>query len=100
MLITFVCAVVPADVAPKISESDKVEHFIAFSTLTLFAVVAFQRINIFIVGAWLSAFGALIEVVQAIPSLHRDCDFWDWVTDTIAIAVVIIPLGLARLRMP
>ena len=37
----------------------------------------------------LSLFGALIEVLQAIPVLQRDSDIWDWVADTAAVTVVL-----------
>ena len=43
----------------------------------------------------LSFLGAGIEVLQSIPVLHRDCDVFDWATDT--VAVVIAVLLLARL---
>ena len=46
----------------------------------------------------LSFVGALIEVVQSIPQLHRDCDIRDWIADTAAIAVMLLILGAVRLR--
>ena len=64
---------------------DKAEHFIAFYALTGLAVAAFPKRNLFVIAALLSAFGALIEIVQGLPIVHRDRDFWDWVADTIAI---------------
>lgn len=98
MLVTFACAVIPADAVPKISESDKIQHFIAFFTLSVFAVLAFPHISVFFAAGSLSMFGALIELVQMIPSLHRDSDVWDWVMDSVAIAIVLLPVGVARLR--
>ncbi len=65
---------------------DKAEHFLAFYGLTGLAVAAFPRRNLFIVAALLSGFGAFIEYVQGLETVHRDRDFWDWVADTIAIA--------------
>jgi hypothetical protein len=44
----------------------------------------------------LSLFGAFIEVVQAIPALHRDTDIWDWVADTAAVAAVLALVWLWR----
>jgi VanZ family protein len=38
----------------------------------------------------LSLFGAFIEVVQAIPALHRDSDVKDWIADTIAAGAVLL----------
>jgi hypothetical protein len=46
----------------------------------------------------LSFFGALIEVSQSIPSLHRDCDIRDWFADTAAILLVTGALALWRWR--
>ena len=39
----------------------------------------------------------MIEVIQAIPSLHRDCDWHDWLADTIG---VMVSLGIIRLFRP
>jgi len=46
----------------------------------------------------LSLFGAAIEVVQAIPSLHRDSDILDWLADTAAVAVVLLIVRMWRAR--
>ena len=45
----------------------------------------------------LSFVGALIEVVQSVKWLHRDCDIRDWAADTIAILVVLGVLWLLKL---
>jgi hypothetical protein len=42
--------------------------------------------------------GAMIEVLQAIPSLHRDCDIYDWIADTLAITVVLLIVWAVRRR--
>jgi hypothetical protein len=33
-------------------------------------------------------------MVQGLPLVHRDRDFWDWVADTIAIACALAPMLL------
>jgi hypothetical protein len=38
----------------------------------------------------------LIEVLQSIPALHRDCDIMDWVADTGAILVALALVALIR----
>ena len=48
--------------------------------------------------ASLSLFGALIEVVQAIPALHRDSDVLDWIADTFAVIVVLLAVQYWRRR--
>lgn len=77
---------------------DKFEHSLAFVTLTVLATLAFPRVNRWRLVEHLSFFGAMIEVVQAIPSLHRDCDWKDWVADTIAIAVTTLAMRTIRPR--
>jgi hypothetical protein len=81
---------------PVDSWGDKFEHSLAFVTLTIRSVASFPAAKLFRVGERLSFLGALIEVVQSIPALHRDCDIVDWLTDTAAIAVVLIVVSLWR----
>jgi hypothetical protein len=66
--------------------------------LTGLAVAAFPKRNLFILAALLSAFGALIEIVQGLPMVQRDRDFWDWVADTMAISAALAPLLLSWWR--
>ena len=46
------------------------------------------------VGAGLAAFGVLIELVQALPFIHRDAEVLDVVADVIGIAAALVPLRL------
>ena len=70
--------------------SDKLQHAAAFATLGFLGSLAYPalRRRWLIIG--LSLFGALIEVAQLIPVLHRDSDPLDWVADTIACAIAVI----------
>ncbi|WP_242146822.1 hypothetical protein [Sphingomonas sp. BAUL-RG-20F-R05-02] len=77
---------------------DKFEHMLAFSTMAALAAAAYPRLPLFRIGERLSFLGAMIEVVQSIPELHRDCDVRDWAADTLAITVVLLIAGLFRLR--
>lgn len=70
--------------------NDKVEHMIAFATLAALGSFAYPRVALLRLLAALSLFGALIEVVQAIPALQRDSDIKDWIADTVAVAVVLV----------
>lgn len=77
---------------------DKFEHMVAFAVLTLLAAYGFPAMPRLRIAERLSFLGALIEVVQSIPALHRDCDVRDWVVDT---AVIVAVLALLRaLRLP
>jgi VanZ family protein len=69
--------------------SDKILHVLAFSVLSLLAALAYPRTSLLRLGLLLSAFGALIEIVQTIPGLGRDGDWIDWVADTAALTAVL-----------
>jgi hypothetical protein len=98
LLFTFYSAVIPPEHAMQLVPWDKAEHFIAFYALTGLAAAAFPRRHILAIAVLLSAFGALIEIVQGLPIVHRDKDFWDWVADTLAIAAALAPMLLVWWR--
>ena len=75
---------------------DKFQHMLAFATLSLLAALAWPRAELLRIGERLSFVGAMIEVAQAIPALHRDCDIKDWIADTIAIAAVLLAVAALR----
>lgn len=75
---------------------DKVQHMLAFFTLTTLAGVGWPRLPLLRAVLWLSLVGAGIEVVQAIPSLYRDSDWRDWVADTVAIMAALVPVAVFR----
>ncbi|WP_380787299.1 hypothetical protein [Sphingomonas sp. R86521] len=77
---------------------DKAEHMLAFSTMALLAALAYPRASLVRIGERLSFLGALVEVMQSIPALHRDCDIRDWIADTLAICVVLLIVGTIRRR--
>ena len=78
---------------------DKVNHMLAFATLAALAAAGWPRASRWRVIERLSFLGALIEVVQSIPALHRDCDIRDWIADTLAVAAVTgIAALIARTR--
>jgi hypothetical protein len=98
LVFTFYSAVIPPSHAVQLVPWDKAEHFIAFYALTGLAVAAFPRRSPLVIAALLSGFGALIEVVQGLPIVHRDEDFWDWVADTLAITAALAPMLLVPWR--
>ncbi len=79
---------------------DKFEHMLAFGTLAALASFAYPAARSLKVIERLSFLGAMVEVLQSIPSLHRDCDIHDWIADTIAIAVVVGIIALVRRTRP
>lgn len=77
--------------------SDKAQHMFAFGTLAFLGAFAFPRFPKAHLAERLSFLGALVEVLQAIPALHRDCDIRDWIADTIAIVAVLLLLHAMKL---
>jgi len=76
---------------------DKAQHMLAFGTLAFLGALAFPRFPRVHLAERLSFLGALVEVLQAIPALHRDCDIRDWIADTIAIVAVLALLHILNL---
>jgi len=75
---------------PLDAMGDKVEHMTAFGVLALLARLGWRHAGSLRILERLSFLGALIEVFQSIPALHRDCDPLDWIADTAAVAVVLL----------
>lgn len=98
LMFTFYSAVIPPQRALQLVPWDKAEHFIAFYALTGLAVAAFPRRHLLVIAIALSGFGAVIELVQGMPMVHRDKDFWDWVADTLAIGAALAPMLLVWWR--
>ena len=94
----FVMAVLPQPPELPGAPSDKVQHMLAFATLGLLAAWAYARAPVARLLVGLSLYGAVIELVQAIPALHRDSDIKDWIADTVASGIVLVAVGLWRSR--
>ena len=94
----FVMAVLPHPPRLPVEPNDKIQHITAFATLALLGSFAYPRTSLVKLLVSLSLFGALIEVVQAIPMLHRDSDIFDWIADTAAVAVVLLAVDWWRRR--
>ncbi len=88
---TLTMAFLPKPPATPLDQfGDKFEHMLAFAVLTGVALVGWPRSKRWRIVLLLSALGAMIEFVQAIPMLHRDSDWHDWAADTIAIVVAAV----------
>jgi hypothetical protein len=97
-LFALVMAILPHPPHVPGAPSDKVQHVIAFTTLGLLAAWAYARTSLAQLVLRLSLFGAFIELLQAIPALHRDSDPVDWLADTIACAVAVGLVSWWRMR--
>lgn len=98
VLFTLTMAWLPHPPAVPGNPQDKVQHIAAFVVLSALAAAAFPQARLLRIGERLSFMGALIEVVQNIPALHRDCDIVDWLADTAAIAVTLMLVAWWRKR--
>ena len=95
-LFALVMASLPKPVRLPGDPGDKVQHIIAFLTLAALAALAYPRASLLRIGLGLSAFGALIEIIQMIPALNRDAEWADWLADSIAAALVLAIVHLVR----
>jgi VanZ family protein len=99
LIFTVTMALVPKP-PPVLGEMrDKYQHILAFSVLALLASLTYARARPLLIAERLSFVGALIEVLQSIPALHRDCQIMDWVADTGAILVTLALVSLVRRRV-
>ncbi len=96
LLVTLVAALVPNGMAPDFGHGDKVNHMAAFVTLAVIAAWAWPRTALWRIGVLLSAFGAAIEGLQALPVIARDAEWADWFADTAAATVALLLVALVR----
>ncbi|HEX5237168.1 MAG TPA: hypothetical protein VFW39_01730 [Sphingomicrobium sp.] len=97
-LFAFVMAVLPHPPHIPGNPNDKLQHIAAFVTLSLLGSFAYPATALIALLVRLSIFGAAIELIQAIPVLHRDSDFWDWVADTVAVGAALLIVRWWRTR--
>jgi len=83
-----------------VNASDKVQHMLAFAVLAGLAALAWPR-RLLAIALGLFAFGGLIELLQTIPSLHRDGQAADWIADVAAAtAVLLVAAAFGRRTAP
>jgi len=80
---------------------DKFKHIIAFAVLALLGALAYPGVRLLTLLLGLSVFGALIELIQLIPSLNRTSDWEDLAADILAAATVLGAIFVVRrIRKP
>ena len=99
LVAAFSLAISPLAIESGVDNGDKIAHILAFYGLTLFGAVAFPRSNLAAIAVGMSAFGALIEIVQGLSFIGRDRDVVDWIADTAAVRAALVPLYIARWRL-
>jgi hypothetical protein len=85
-----IVALLPATEAPTVFASDKLNHMLAFVTLSLFARVLWPRLSFSVLFAVLAAFGGLIEALQWSLGFGRDADWMDFAADVLAISLGLV----------
>ena len=90
VLFAYVEAILPGREVINLAKWDKLNHMIAFFTITFLARAAYPRIPIFRLFVMMAAFGAFIELSQALPFIGRDAEWDDWLADMIATLVALI----------
>jgi hypothetical protein len=98
VIVILATAAAPAPRMPHLLPWDKAEHFAAFFVLTALAAAASARVSLVLIALWLSLFGCAIELAQALPIIHRDCEIGDWLADAATIAAALTPMMLDRWR--
>lgn len=94
LALAFLMAVLPNPVPVQVN--DKFQHFAAFVVLAALAILSYPRAPLAKIAVLLALFGALIEVMQAIPTFHRDAELADWLVDIGAIVAVIVLVAIQR----
>ena len=92
----FVMAALPHPLELPGAPSDKIQHIAAFVTLGLLSRFAYPAISAVQLALRLSLFGAAIELVQAMPLLHRDSSVLDWIADTVACSAALAAVSWWR----
>lgn len=94
--ITFMALSPSPPLTPLDRFGDKVQHMAAFGSLSILARLAYPATSPWRVLERLAFFGALIEVFQGIPALHRSCDWRDLLADVVALAIALTLYEMAR----
>ena len=88
-LFAFVMAILPHPPLLPGHPSDKIQHVIAFAALGILSAFGFTDRSAVVLFALLTIYGATIELVQAIPALHRDSDVFDLIADMVATGIAL-----------
>jgi len=90
LLFAYAEAILPGRDTVNLASWDKLNHMAAFFTLTFLARAAYPRLPVFRLFVMMAAFGAFIELSQAMPFIRRDAEWADWFADMIATLVGLI----------
>ena len=83
-------SLMPAADAPTVFAYDKLNHGLAFFTLSLMARLLWPRTNAAFLLVLLMVFGGGIELLQFSMGLGRDADWMDFAADIVAIVLGLL----------
>ena len=75
---------------------DKAKHFIVFYVLSVLASLALPQSRLHRIGLVLLAFGGAIELLQALPIIHRDASWFDLLADACGISAAFGPMLVSK----
>lgn len=86
----------PAQDSPHVSGSDKLHHFIAYFSMSLWFAGLYPRSQYVWIGVAMFALGGVIEAAQGAMGLGRQADFYDMIANTsgVAVALILASMGL------
>ena len=87
-VLAYVSAVVPR--GPDPFGNDKLYHMLAFMALAVLARIGWSRGSAYLIGLGLVAFGAAIEISQALRLVHRDPSWADLLFDMMAVVLGLV----------
>jgi ABC-type dipeptide/oligopeptide/nickel transport system permease component len=90
------CAALPEGTKVSIGLGDKFDHFAAFAALAAMCAAVFPGLALGYLQTAMVAFGAAIELVQAIPALQRNSDAKDLLADAAGAAAALVLVFLWR----
>ena len=93
-----IMAILPQSTLSVAPTHDKHLHALVFMVLATLALFSFPRTGLLRLFFGLALIGAVIEFVQAIPSLGRDSDLFDWLADLLGAGSIIVLAWLVRQR--
>lgn len=96
VLLVFAAAIWPQPPVLPGQPSDTVQHAAAFTVLTLAMRWACPGLGGLALLLWLSGFGLVIELTQALLPLGRSASLSDWGVDCLAILTTVGALELGR----
>ena len=83
-------SIMPTGDAPTIFANDKLNHGLAFFTLSVMARLLWTRTHAAILFILLMLFGGGIEILQLVMGFGREADWMDFLADIAAIALGIV----------